>query len=191
MNARSLSLARAVSVIGGTTALIIGATFAATWNNTATLSGSTFSSETAGVSIASYDNTNNLWSALGATAPGLSIVLKPGVSDPYYFQLKNTGSAKLSISASAPSIAATLAAAHIDASTITVHVYDSATEVTPGGGVTLASLAGGGSTPIGTFTTGELHQYKITFTSTPDTITGAGGSTTSGIDLNFVGTPVE
>lgn len=71
MNARTFAIARAVAVIGGTSALIVGATFAATTTNAVTAAGTVTVSDNLSIS---QDNNNDF----GPSASGFVFNTAPG-----------------------------------------------------------------------------------------------------------------
>ena len=99
MTSRSLALARGVAVIGGTTAIIVGITFAALTSNTVTFSSNTISTTNAALKIVK-PNGNLVTSLAGFTTSSLV----PGTpSSPAVFDLANTGTTNLGITATIPS----------------------------------------------------------------------------------------
>src|SRR5882672_12476043 len=106
MNARALSIARSVGVVGATTALIVGATFAAFQTNTVTLTGTTLSVNEIQDNLRIYDfdpagfstTSNNPFSATGP----INLTLTLNIESPMQrFYLQNNGATDLAISAAA------------------------------------------------------------------------------------------
>ncbi|HUD11710.1 MAG TPA: hypothetical protein VMS08_04835 [Candidatus Saccharimonadia bacterium] len=98
MNKRSFAIARAVAVIGGTGALIVGVTFAAGLTSTATLAGTSESTASANLGI---------WngSAFASSAPGFNITnLVPGTGVTDNMYLQNSGGVPLAVTANVPTL---------------------------------------------------------------------------------------
>lgn len=183
MTGKTMALVRGVTVIGATSALIAGATFAATWQSSASLSGNTFSSETANLLVSKYDDNNK-----GTVVAGYNFVLVPGLSNAYPVRLYNTGSANLSLGVNVGSI--NFGAAGIDSSHVKVDVYGNAAG---SGGVlaseTLSAAANGQAiNDFATLAAGSNADYSVRFDSDNQAVQGAGGGMTPGFDIVFTGT---
>src|SRR6185312_13272784 len=95
---RSLEIVRSLAVIGGTGALIIGATFAATTVGNASLTGNTFSVGSGGILIA-QDNSGSP-GTFGSTATGFdfgSLTEGGSSSNHQHFWLKNGTDTTISV----------------------------------------------------------------------------------------------
>lgn len=176
MNARSLSIARSVAVIGGTSALVIGATLAATTTNQVSLNTTATVSDNLSIST---DGTT-----YGPNANGGNFDIKRGVptSAHQQFHLKTTdtsGAVKLSANVSGLGSSVDTNKSHL-----TAHFKKGGTEVTR----TLADLATDQDiSAIGDLALSSADNV-IDVWITADSTTGAIGSTNNAITFNFTGT---
>ena len=98
MTKKSIAITRAVGIVGATTALITGFTFASLTASPVTLSNNTISTATAGLEVQVVD------SNFATTQQGFTITnLIPGApSAPFFFNLRTTGAVPLAITAHVP-----------------------------------------------------------------------------------------
>jgi hypothetical protein len=194
MNVRSLAIARAVAVIGGTGALIVGVTFAAQGDSvgTATLAGNSFGA-TYGLEL----STNG--TDFGPQVGGISFgTLAPGGAPsaqvPFYLEDQTGGANPLNVTVLGNNYGAFTG---INEADVTVHIegysggqlngdVNSATLsqlVSPGMVLDLSNQpkveAGGTAVPT---------QYVAWLTLAPGAITGPMDATTNKFDLDFAGT---
>ncbi len=194
MSSRAIAITRAVSVIGGTTALIVAATFAAVSSNPVTISGiSLASSDVQALNV--YDFTGN--SFTGDTSnPGNTGAINadlttstPGTQYPFYLQ--NTSGTSLNISATANPTAS----GSLDPSNVEVTFWDDSTGApTQLGQGTLASMQAGTSVALNALAAGATGSsssnvagnYDVSFNLiAPD----SSFDTLSTVQLIFTGTP--
>jgi hypothetical protein len=154
MSPRTLAITRAIAVIGGTGALIVAATFAAT-SNAVTISGiSLASSDVQALQVYDFGSTwANHTSNPGDTgAVSADLTTSPGTLEPFYLQ--NTSGTDLDISATA-NPAAPDNVGGLNPSNVEVTFWDdSATPVQLGQG-TLASMEAGTSVALNTLKAGS------------------------------------
>lgn len=192
MSVRTLAIARAVTAIGGTAALMAGVTFAAFQTNTVTLADNSLSTTNDNLKI--YDGV----SGYVGQAAGVSVVLNPGLeSAKQPFFLKNTSGAKLGLSAHLPSGYSFTNVT--DSALVTVKFYDDNNNVLAT--TNLLALASG-QVPLDTVNgflgigaegnggvPGTNGNYNVTFNIAPEAVVGT-SATASNLDLEFTGTAI-
>lgn len=183
MNQRVGIIARGVAVIGGTTAMIVGATFAAGWEDTATLSANQIVSGTVDLQIAKPGDAQ--WND---SEVGYNFKLKPGTSDPYVIRFNNAGDTPMTVSTHIPN----LVLHDVDATKVKVHIYAGTTPTGTdvAGGATLATVM---NTDV-TFGSPLLPNVEQDYTMTLESLAGAvttGPGTSDQFDLVFNGTATE
>ena len=183
MNARSLAITRAVAVIGGTGALIIGATYAAVNVGTVSLTGNTFSASQ-GLQISNGG-------AYGDTAVGFNFGSAP---------IGNEGSAKQNfflkdVTGGTGQLAISVAGANcgtfdgLDKTKVHVNIEKDGGTVVDS--PTMNTLCGGSANLDVTNepATGAVGtKYNVWVTLDAGAITAATNPATNGFDLNFTGT---
>ncbi|HEX3082701.1 MAG TPA: hypothetical protein VHQ86_05650 [Candidatus Saccharimonadia bacterium] len=183
MNGRSLLIARSVAVIGGTAALVVGATFAASVG-TVSLTGNTFAASQ-GLQISNGG-------VYGDTATGFDFGTAP---------IGSTGSAKQNfflkdISGAASPLAISVAGANCGGfaglNKDKVHVNIEKDGGTIVDSPSLTDLCGGSGATLDTTNSPELAgvgtKYNVWITLDAGAITGATNPASDGFDLNFTGT---
>ena len=193
MSSRAIAITRAVSVIGGTTALIVAATFAAT-SNPVTISGiSLASSDVQALNV--YDFGGSAWAG-DTSNPGnsgaISADLTTSQGTQYPFYLQNTSGTDLNISATAnPSGTSGV----LNPSNVEVTFWDDSTGTpTQLGQGTLASMQAGTSVALNKLVAGATGSsssnvpgnYDVSFSLVnPD----PSFDTLGNVQLIFTGTP--
>lgn len=194
MSSRSAAIARAVTAIGGTAALMAGVTFAALQTNTVTLADNSISVTNDILRI--YDG-----ATFGTSSNGFSVNLTPGVESakkPFY--LKNLSPGQLSITAHVNPTPGPTFTAIGNAADVVVKIYDDSNNLLAttdlnalmSGQVALSSpqgdlqpnAEGNGGVP------GTNGNYNITFQVSPLAFTNTGPASVSNIDFEFTGTAV-
>jgi hypothetical protein len=188
MNARSLAITRAVAVIGGTGALIVGATFAASNIGTVSLTGNTLSA-TAGLQIApdnagspgTFDVTTTGFD-FGSLAPGGAPSTKK------QFWLKNTtGVDPVALEMTAGNLGPFT---NLDKTKVIVHVEKHTGGADDSANVqTLFATGLNLSAANDPDTGGANTQYDVWVTLNSGALTGASVTNADNhFDLNFIGT---
>ena len=186
MGKRTIAITRATAVIGATAALVVGVTFAAL-STSATLTGNTLSSATAGLQISNGGS-------YGPTAIGFQVAgFVPGQgSGPLPFYLQNSGGTNLNLTVG--STTPLTSSGFSGWNNLVVTITNDATTVTTttnmqaliNGNVALPDALAAGATGNSAvpFTPGNYH---ITFDVNPSSITGS-QVTVGSFDLTFTGT---
>lgn len=185
MNARTVLIARSVSIIGGTAALMAGVTFAALQTNTVTLADNQLNVTNDVLRISNGGSYNT-------AVTGFNINLVPGVeSEKKAFYLQNTSAANLGLTVKLNHAAG---GSGVDPSGVHVKFYDKdgttvladktladlATDQTLAGQLDANGRGNGG-------VSGTEGNYFVSFKVDPSAMTG-GAATLNDIDLDFTGT---
>lgn len=184
MNARSLLIARSVGVIGGTAALIVGATFAASVGN-ATLTGNTFAASQ-GIQISNGG-------AYGDTATGYAFGTTPiggtgSAHQTFFLKDISGGATPLTVS-----VFGTNCGAFTNLNKAKVHVNVKPTSGGTTNSGTIADICAATPTPFALAASSSPSasgtQYDVWVTMDAGAITTIGGTDTASnsFDLNFTG----
>jgi hypothetical protein len=177
MNRHTVAIARAVAVIGATSALIGGVTFAALTSNTVKLAGNTLAAASAGLAIGPGTDCSN---SSNQSTPGFTNVkLVPGTaSAPVPFCLKNTGDVPMTMTVQ--DLAAFSGA--LSPSEVTLSIA--------------CPTIGTVTQTLDTFTTAQAFAVKLAKGATDNcsatvtlasSHTGVGGEVLNSFDMTFVG----
>lgn len=182
LNKRSLGIARSLAVIGGTGAIVIGATFAATNVGTATLSGNTFSVGTGGVQI----STNN--STFGTSAAGFdfgALTVGGTGTTRKHFWLKNNTDSTIGLTAAATGVSTS---SNLDPSNVVVHFEKTGT--TTASSESLANIESSSITLPDAPAAGATTEYDVWVTLNNGALsTGTTATGTFGLDFTGTTTP--
>lgn len=184
---RTLAIIRAVAVMGGTAALVVGATFAATVG-TASLTGNTFSA-TQGLTI-STDGSTFSGSVTGFNFGNVPTGTTGSAVQTFYLEDVSGGDTPLGVSVAA-STCGTFTG--LDPTMVNVNIEEES-GTTPSGTVDTATLSDlCGSSPLTLSTANEPAtgstptKYQVWLTMGSSAVTGTPSATTNGFDLNFTG----
>lgn len=179
LSKRSLGIARSLAVIGGTGAIVIGATFAATNVGTASLTGNTFSVGTGGVQI----STNN--STFGTSAAGFDFgsltVGGTGTTRKHIF-LKNNTDSTIGLTAAATGVSTS---SNLDPANVIVHIEKTGT--TTDDSESLKNLTSSSETLSDAPAAGATTEYDVWVTLNTGALT-SGTTATGTFGLDFTGT---
>ena len=185
LNDRLITIARSLAIIGGTGALIVGATMAATPVGTASLTGNSFTTAAAegGITIAPDSSGSPGTFATSITGFNFGQLSSGTTPTKSHFWLKNTTNAAITVTFAASNLTNF---ANLDQTKAIVHIEKTGT--TTDDTNSLSSLVAGSKTLSNPPASGDANGTEYDIWVTLDTGAVTSGQTTSGsFDLGFTG----
>jgi hypothetical protein len=185
LNDRLVTIARSLAIIGGTGALIVGATMAATPVGTASLTGNSFTTAAAqgGITIAPDNSGSPGTFAANITGFNFGQLSTGTTPTRSHFWLKNNTNGAVTVTIAAANLSNF---ANLDQNKAIVHIEKTGT--TTADSNSLASLVSGSKTLSNPPASGDANGNEYDIWVTLDSGAVTTGQTTSGsFDLNFTG----
>ncbi|HEY2003696.1 MAG TPA: hypothetical protein VGH44_01105 [Candidatus Saccharimonadia bacterium] len=181
LSKRSLEIARSLAIIGGTSAMVIGATFAATVG-TASLTGNTFSVGSGGILIAP-DNSGTPGTFVTSTQGfNFGSLTEGGTSAAHqHFWLKNATDATVTVNETA----ADVSAPNLDDSKVIIHIEKTGTNTD--NSASLADLSSGSGVTLTNTPSTSGTEYDVWVTLDSSALSTATVANAS-FGLDFTGT---